>query len=180
VLAIFIIAGEIMFWVLVLGGLVCRYIFQKKKLGAFFLWSTPIVDLVILLVTIVDLRNGGTADFVHGLAAIYIGVTFVFGKSMIDWADKRFAHRYNNGPEPQKPPKYGKTHAKKERKQWIQHLFAWMIGCGLLSILIWVTGDESRTSQLMYTISLWTIILVIDFLISFSYTIWPRENKKEI
>jgi peptidoglycan/LPS O-acetylase OafA/YrhL len=173
-----ILAGEIMFWVFVVAGLVCRYVFQKKRIGKFLLWCTPLIDLVILLFTVMDLKNGATANIFHGLAAIYIGVSIVFGKSMIDWADKRFAYRYNQGPKPQKAPKYGKIRARNERRGWFMHLFAWLIGCGLLAAMIWLVGDESKTAHFSYTIRLWSIILGIDFLVSFSYTIWPKEREK--
>jgi uncharacterized membrane protein YgdD (TMEM256/DUF423 family) len=176
--AFVILAGEILFWVFVLGGLACRYIFQKKALGSFLLWATPVIDLVIIVITVLDLKSGATANFFHSLAAIYIGVSLVYGKSMIAWADQKFAYRYNNGPKAQKAPKYGSVRARNERIGWYKHTLAWMIGCALLVGMIYFVGDESKTMQFEYTIRTWSIVLAIDFIVSFSYTIWPKQNEE--
>lgn len=37
-------------------------------------------------------------------------------------------------------------------------------------------GDPPRTEQLLVAASLWTLILVIDGIVSFSYTIRPRKQ----
>lgn len=172
-----IIACEIGFWVFVLAGLFFRYILKQKSLGAALLICTPIIDLVLLLATAVDLRNGAVANTFHGLAAIYIGVSVVYGHSMIRWADVRFAHRFAGGPAPAPKPKFGLEHARYERKMWFRHLFAWVIGCALLYGLIFYVGDAERTEALAGIMRVWTVVLVIDFLISFSYTLWPRKQK---
>ncbi len=85
-----IIACEIGFWIFVLAELTARYVMNKKKLGTFLLICTPIVDLILLIVTVYDLKNGAVASIVHGIAAIYIGVSIAFGHQMIKWADVRF------------------------------------------------------------------------------------------
>jgi hypothetical protein len=171
-----IIACEVLFWVFVLAGLVCRYILRMPKLGATLLFCTPIIDILLLITTSLHLKNGATADFVHGLAAIYIGVSIAFGHSMIKWADVRFAHRFAGGPAPTKKPKYGAAHARHLRIGWLQHLLAWVIGCLCLYGVIWYVGAPERTEPLKQFFQTWTMILGIDFLISFSYTLWPRKD----
>ncbi|SFE81139.1 hypothetical protein SAMN05216378_4154 [Paenibacillus catalpae] len=172
-----IIGCEIAFWVFVLAGLACRYLLRRKRLGAVLLACTPVVDLVLLAATAIDLHQGGEASFVHGLAAIYIGVSIAFGSRMIRWADVRFAHRFAGGPPPAPKVKTGKEHARNERTGWLLHLLAWFIGCALLyGIILWI-NDENRTASLLSVIQKWSIILAIDFLISFSYTMWPRKPK---
>jgi hypothetical protein len=176
-IAFWIIACEIGFWVFVIAGLFCRYILKAKTLGAALLYCTPLIDLLLLAATAADLRNGATADFFHGLAAVYIGVSIAFGNRMIRWADERFAHRFAGGPAPSSKPKFGREHAKYERSMWYCHLLAWMIGSALLGGMIWFVGDESRTSSLASMILRWLFILGIDFLWSFSYTIWPKKDR---
>jgi len=176
-IGLLIVACEITFWVFVLAGLFFRYILRAKRLGAAFLIGTPLIDLVLLAATAVDLRNGATANVFHGLSAIYIGVSAAFGHSMIRWADVRFAHRFAGGPPPEPGPKYGLEHARHERRMWYRHLLAWAIGCALLYGMILYVGDAERTAQLFWTIRTWTVVLVVDFLISFSYTLWPRKEK---
>lgn len=176
-MAVVIIACEVGFWVLVLAGLVARYIFRQKKLGWGLLLMTPVVDLLLLIVTALDLKNGAEASFIHGIAAIYIGVSIAFGHKMISWADKQFAYRFANGPTPTKPPKYGAEHASHERKGWFTHLLAWMIGAAALYGIILFAGDGAQTEPLMQCIQLWGAILAIDFVYSFSFTLWPRKAK---
>jgi hypothetical protein len=177
-IGVLIIACEIGFWAFVAAGLFCRYILKAKQLGAILLICTPLIDLVLLAATAIDLRNGATANFFHGLAAVYIGVSVAFGRRMIRWADERFAHRFAGGPKPSTKPKYGKEHARHERQMWYFHLLAWGIGCALLGGLIWIVGDFSRTSELAVMVLRWSIILLIDFLWSFSYSIWPRKKTR--
>lgn len=172
-----IIACEIGFWIFVLSGLFFRYILKLKKVGGFLLFCTPLVDLILLGATIIDLKNGEVANSFHGLSAIYLGVTIVYGHRMIQWADEHFAYRFVNGPQPTKKPKYGSEHAAFERRNWVKHLLAWAIGCALLWVMILLVGHASKTSILSKIINMWTLVLVIDFVWSFSYTIWPRKDK---
>ena len=87
-----IIACEIGFWVVILLGLITRYIFKRERLGFFFLALTPVIDLILLIVTATDLYNGATATQIHAIAAIYLGISIAFGKSMIRWADEKFLY----------------------------------------------------------------------------------------
>lgn len=177
-IAALIVACEIGFWVFVLAGLFCRYMLRKKALGAFLLFCTPLIDLVLLIATALDLKNGAAANFFHGLAAVYIGVSIAFGSRMIQWADERFAHRFAGGPAPSSKPKYGREHARYERQMWFRHLAAWLIGSAILYGMILYVDDAERTKQLSLTILRWLIVLGIDFAISFSYTIWPKKEKQ--
>jgi hypothetical protein len=172
-----IVACEIGFWVFLLAGLVARYLLRWRRTSLALLACAPLVDLVLLVVATLDLRNGGQATTAHGLAAVYIGVSVGFGDRMIDWADQRFAHRFAAGPEPAPKPRYGVAHAAGERSAWYRHLLAWAVGCALLGLAILLIGDPGRTEALLHVAALWTVVLVVDFVISFSYTISPRRPK---
>lgn len=169
-----IIACEIGFWVLVLAGLGARYILRKKTLGAFLLICTPIVDFLLLIVTVIDLKNGAVATALHGIAAIYIAVSIVFGHQMIQWADGHFRYRFGNGEKPVNI-KYGKARARKERQKWYRHVLSWFIGGGILGSMILYINHYSQTEALVRILFLWTLILVIDFVVSFSYTFFPKK-----
>ncbi|WP_407268522.1 hypothetical protein [Radiobacillus sp. PE A8.2] len=171
-----IVACEIGFWIFVIAGLVARYILKRKKLGAFLLICTPIVDIILLIATVIDLKNGAVASTVHAIAAIYIGVSVAFGHQMIKWADKRFAYRFANGEKPEKRKKYGKEYAKLERQGWYRHVLAWVIGGAILVAIVLYIDDASQTEVLLRTLQTWTVILVIDCIISFSYTLFPRKS----
>lgn len=170
-----IIGCEIAFWIFVLAGLSARYILGWKKTGAVLLVCTPIVDLLLILATVIDLKNGAQAEFMHGLAAVYIGVTVAFGHRMIKWADERFAHKFAGGQKPAPKPRHGEAHARMERQGWYRHLLAWVIGSALLGVMIMVVGDQERTKDLGLMVLRWAAILGIDFIISFSYTLWPKK-----
>jgi hypothetical protein len=166
-----ILAGEVAFWAFVLAGLAARYLLGRPRLGVTLLLMTPVVDLVLVAATVIDLRAGATADFFHGLAAIYVGVSIAFGHRMIRWADERFAHRFAGGPPPKRPPKRGPEHARREREGWYRHLLAWAVGSALLLGMVVLVGDPHRTGSLSARAGIWTLILAVDFVWSFSYTL---------
>ncbi|MNI26929.1 hypothetical protein D3C73_806500 [compost metagenome] len=170
-----ILVCEIMFWVFVAGGLLARYFFHANKVSIILLICTPITDLVLLIATVLDLSNGATAHFMHGLAAYYIGMSIAFGHRIIAACDERFAQWFADGPQPRK--RYGKEHASHERAGWFRHLLAWFIGNGILLFMIRFVDDAVRTEQLENVMQVWIVLIVVDFLYSFSYTLWPRENK---
>lgn len=191
-----IVACEIGFWIFIILGLVFRYILRKKTLGAIFLAGTPVIDLVLLIATVADLRSGAVATTVHGLAAVYLGVSIVYGKKMVNWADKQFAYRFAGGEKPVKTKKYGMEHAKLERQGWYLHALAWLIGGAIMAaIVLFIDGpqafeafvqmlqerseppavDAMGTFSLIRMLSIWTVALAIDFVISFSYTLFPRK-----
>src|SRR5918999_5442410 len=113
-----IVATEIAFWVVLAAGLVARYLLGRRRLGAILLAGVPLVDLVLLTATVIDLRGGATAEVGHGLAAAYIGFSVAFGHSVIRWADARFAHRFAGGPPPQRPPRHGRARARYEWREF--------------------------------------------------------------
>jgi len=78
-IAWFIIGCEIAFWIFILAGLTARYIFKMKRTSAVLLILTPVTDLFLLTATVIDLKNGTPASAMHGLAAIYLGVSIVYG-----------------------------------------------------------------------------------------------------
>ncbi|MFB9330727.1 hypothetical protein ACFFSY_32705 [Paenibacillus aurantiacus] len=176
-MAAFIIGCEVAFWVFVLAGLVFRYLLKAKRLGGALLLVTPLIDLALLIVTVWDLRDGAVASTVHGIAAIYIGVSLVYGHSMIRWADVRFAHRFAGGPAPESLPRYGQAHARRERIGWAKHFGAWAIGCAVLYAMVLLVGDAERTNALMGIMRIWSIVITIDFVYSFSFTLWPKQAK---
>ncbi|PAD38308.1 hypothetical protein [Terribacillus sp. 7520-G] len=173
---VLIILCEVGFWVFIAAGLIARYVLKLPKAGLILLSATPLIDLVLLVATGLDLARGTTATMAHAIAAIYIGVSLAYGKSMIRWADQRFA--YYLAKQGEKPKKlYGKEHAWKEVKGWLQHLLAYIIGAGLLLAVIYWINDAERTAALTSVLRVWSIILGIDFLISFSYILFPKKEK---
>ena len=169
-----IIVAELAFWLILLSGLALRYLLRRPRLGMALLVATPVVDLALLAATTIDLRRGGEASLPHALAAVYIGVSVAWGQRIVSWADVRFAQRFAGGPPPEPPPRWGRQHAARQRREWLRHLSAWATGTALLGVGMLIVGDLDRTWALVNIVALWTLILTIDFLISFSYTLRPR------
>ena len=170
-----IIACEIGFWVLLLAGLAVRYIAKKERLGFLLLALTPVVDLILLTAAAIDLLSGAVATPAHGIAAIYIGVSLAFGKSMIAWADERFQYYILKGAKPKQ--RYGYAHARHTFMGWVRHLLAFVFGASLLVLTIWLVDSPERTEALWATLKTWAVVLGADFLFSASYFIWPKEQK---
>jgi hypothetical protein len=171
-----IVTCEIMFWVVIIAGLSVRYIFKRKKLGLFFLALTPVLDIILLVIAGIDLANGASATTAHALAAIYISVSIVFGKSMVTWADERFRYFViKQGPPPLK--RYGMDHARHYFKSWLKHVLAFLLGAGILyGLILWI-NDSARTEALLSILTVWSVVVVIDLLISGTYFLWPRKAK---
>ena len=147
-LVVLIVACEIGFWVVLGAGLLARYVLRMPRLGAVLLVCTPVVDVVLLVATVFDLRSGGEATSVHGLAAIYLGVSVAFGHTMLRWADQRFAHRFAGGPPPVKPPKHGLAKIRYEWREWGKFAVAWAIACSVMLLLMYVVATPERTQAL--------------------------------
>lgn len=57
-----IVFCEIAFWVVIVLGLAVRYVFKRHTLGLLFLGLTPVIDLILLAATGVDLYRGSLSD----------------------------------------------------------------------------------------------------------------------
>jgi hypothetical protein len=170
-----IVACEIGFWIVLGAGLAARYLLGRRRLGGVLLTLVPCIDLVLLAATVIDLSNGATAGFQHGLAAAYIGFSVAFGPSMIRWADQRFAHRFAGGPAPWRPPRGGRARARYEWREFGKALVAWTVSCALLAAAIAIVGDAERTEELLGWIVRLTLILGIWSLWPITHTLWPSK-----
>ncbi|MFJ7662673.1 hypothetical protein ACIQXW_09745 [Lysinibacillus sp. NPDC097162] len=170
-----IITAEIAFWIVILIGLVCRYRFKKPKLSIIFFALTPVIDLLLVLLTAMDLRAGTPASISHGIAAVYIGVSIAYGKTMITWADEKFQQWFLKLPI-EKKRLTGLAKGIHEIKMLGLHVIAYVISASLLYAMIVFIGELTDTSSLLQVMKVWGIILIIDAIISFSYIIFP--NKK--
>ncbi|MTE21050.1 hypothetical protein F0L17_18390 [Streptomyces sp. TRM43335] len=171
-----IIACEVAFWVLLVAGLALRYPARKPRLGAAVLLCEPVLELVLLAATAVDLRNGAEGDWTHGLAAVYIGFTVAYGHSVVKWADGHFAHRFAGGPPPVKPPRYGMPRAVHEWKMCGRSVLGAVIAMALLEGAIRYVGDAGRSESLAQWQARMLLVIGISVVIGISYTIWPKKD----
>ncbi|OXS73479.1 hypothetical protein B1B04_12195 [Lysinibacillus sp. KCTC 33748] len=142
-----IITAEISFWIVIIIGLICRYVFNMPKLSIFFFALTPVIDLFLVILTAMDLKAGTPASTSHGIAAIYIGVSIAFSKTMITWADEKFQKWFLKSNQ-KNEPLTGVKKGKHEIKMLSQHIGAFIIGAGLLYAMSLFVGSNSDTSPL--------------------------------
>jgi hypothetical protein len=175
-----VIAGcEIGFWVLLAAGMVTRYLLRRPKAGLVLLAGVPLVDVVMLVAGVMDLHNGAAPSYKHSLAAIFIGCSVGFGHQTIAWADRWAAHLLAGAPRPAKPPKGGRARAIRERQGWYRHLLAWAIGSGLMLLGTLLSGGLEKSGVLLQPAVTWTIVLVIDGFVSFSYSLDGKSEHKQ-
>jgi hypothetical protein len=168
VLLAVIAACEIGFWVLLAAGLGTRYLLRLPKLGMALLVAVPLVDVVMLGASVIDIRSGGEPSFKHSLAAIFIGVSVGFGHRTLQWADGWAAYKLAGGPRPDKPKKGTREKARFERQGWYRHVVAYVVGSGVMLGLGLLSGRGY--DALLGPAWAWTIVLVIDGIVSFSYS----------
>ncbi|MEU5212577.1 hypothetical protein [Streptomyces sp. NPDC020742] len=171
-----IIACEVGFWVLLAAGLALRYLARMPRTGAAVLLMEPVLELVLLIVTAIDLKNGATADWKHGLAALYIGYTVAYGHYTIKWVDGHFSYRFAGGPRPVKPPRYGLARARHEGMLWLRTALWVALSCALLQIAIWYVGEDGDTTSLHDWQGTSLRILIIHGVIALSYLIWQKKD----
>ncbi|GAA1482318.1 hypothetical protein GCM10009624_27580 [Gordonia sinesedis] len=156
-----ILACEIGFWVLVLGGLCVRYLLRQPGLSRAILLLVPVVDLILLVAVALDINNGAQVTTIHRLAGIYLGVTVAFGHSLIGWTDARFAHWFAGGPKPVKPPKTGWPGLRYELAAFGQWLLAAAIAAGATMLLSWTVADDQQAADLKGIFGMLGIVTVI-------------------
>ncbi|MFF6884735.1 hypothetical protein ACFY9F_16305 [Streptomyces sp. NPDC012421] len=171
-----IVVCEVGFWVLLAAGLAARYLLRMPRLGLGLLLCEPLLEVLLLVVTAVDLKDGAEPSWRHGLAAVYIGYTVGHGHRTVKWLDGIAAHRFGGAPPPPKPPRYGKGRALHEGAIWLGTVVAAVVATGLLTAAIWYVGDAGDTSSLRGWINgVWKAV-GIHGLIALSYALFPKSG----
>lgn len=65
-----LIAAELLFWIVIILGLISRYVLRMKQVGLILLAMTPVIDLILIITMSVDLLNGAKATVPHS-SSIY-------------------------------------------------------------------------------------------------------------
>ncbi|MEV8360820.1 hypothetical protein [Streptomyces niveus] len=170
-----IIICEVGFWVLLGLGLALRYFAGMPRASVAVLLCEPLLEILLLVVTAIDLKNGAEPDWKHGLAAVYIGFSVALGPELIKWADGRFAHRFAGGPPPVRPPKYGKARLVHEWKTAARWIVASAIATGLLQAAIWYVGSDGETGSLQMWQQKMVFVIGINVVWALGYTLFPKK-----
>ena len=148
ILYVLIVACEMAFWLVLLMSLASRYLLRQEAVSRWLLFSLPLVDILLLIFTVLDLRAGATAEFAHGLAAAYVGFTIAFGSIAVKWADAHFAYRFASGPIPPKAPTGGWGAVEFDLKLWLRCILACAISLALVEAVIVFVANDTVTRPL--------------------------------
>lgn len=170
-----ILVCEIAFWVVIVLGLTARYVLRLRRLGAALLVGVPVVDLVLLVFIVIDLRGGATAHFTHGLGAVYLAVSIVYGHRLVAWADRWFAHRFDGASRPAKVRRYGMVRAGHEWKEFGILLLALVLSAAVLLGCIALAGDSSRTGELEAWFGRLGLVALVAAIWPVGYTLFPAK-----
>ncbi|MBM7441359.1 hypothetical protein [Streptomyces sp. HB132] len=174
-----IVLCEVGFWVLLAAGLALRYVARKPRLGAAVLLCEPLLEVVLLVVTAMDLKNGAEPGLRHGIAAVYIGFTVGLGHSTIKWVDARVAHRFAGGPPPVGPPKYGMARAAHEWRVAGRWIVAAVTAMALLQAAVWYVGGDGDTGSLQMWQQKMLWVIGINLAIAGGYTVFPKQEPED-
>ena len=169
-----IIGCEVGFWVLILLGLIARYLLRLRRVGLALLALTPVVDLILLAATAIDLMAGATATVFHGIAAIYLGLSVAYGHKMISWADARFAHRFAEGPTPLK--RYGRAYTNECWKDVARTTLAVVVAAGVLWLMTLLVQNAAKTSALSDLYGILGLVFAVDLVWALWHTVWPKSE----
>jgi hypothetical protein len=140
------------------------------------LLCVPLVDVALLAIIVIDLRGGATAHWTHGLGAVYLAASVVYGHRMVAWADRLFANRFDGAPLPEKTLRYGMTRAVHEWKEFGILLLAIAIGAGVLLGCIALVGNPARTEALTEWFGRLGMVTLIAAIWPVGYTILPTRT----
>lgn len=195
-----IIIGEALFLVFISAFFIMRYWFHQHVIALGAVLLLIVNELFLALLAIFDYMKTGKVDSFQIITILFFIYLLFEGKKDFRKLDLYFKRKVNEWKgiavpvlpqeEKSKTVKYGRIHAKQERRGWYEHLLIFIIaqiiflnvssfsGFGNISFnsigaLFKIYEDE----QINKANSIWGIILVIDFIWSFSYTLWPRKEK---
>lgn len=154
-----ILGAEAAFWLLLFGGLAVRYLLRARRLSSALLFCVPLVDVVLIALTAIDLSTGVEPNFSHVLAALYLGVTVAFGHAIIRRVDGWFSWRFAGGQRPAPVPKRGPEHVRRMWVEWFRVAAAWAVSSAGIVVLTVVSGTAPPASfEALWETPLWSVI----------------------
>ncbi|MFD3449975.1 hypothetical protein ACFDTO_35970 [Microbacteriaceae bacterium 4G12] len=201
---LFLIIAEVVFWVSVLTFLLLRYWFGLKKLSIAFFVLFIVNDLWIATMGFFDYLKTGKFSNYQIVIVIFIMYALTYGKSdfrRLDAFIQRKVAAWKGQPVPEIESikkLYGKEYARHERKQFFKHLLMYVMAHIIFVVMFGLSDQINSFSDLENGLShwfekkqaifpsnnttvndisrVWTLVLVIDAVISLSYTFFPKRE----
>jgi len=198
---------EVLSWIFLVAFLIVRYAFNKMKLGRIFLFLFVFFIILEGFLAIVIYNHTGEIATFQIVILIFVVYAFTFGINDFKKLDRYIKQKVGNwrgidlltekDKRKMEQLKNPKVIARNNRVWWyihtivfvLAHLFFW-INYGnnahpflhYVTDLSWFDGaslDESPyTNEMVMNVSmLWIIIYGVDTIISWSYTLFPSEQK---
>lgn len=158
-IAAVIVGCEIGLWVLLGLGMVLRYLVRLRRTSTAVLAGIPLLDVVLVIATAIDLHGGADVGFVHVLAGFYLGSSLAFGPAIVRWADVRFAHRFAGGPAPRPTPKHGPERVAHLMREWYRVVGTVAIASVVLVVLtLFFAAPEDQAGLWWWIGRAWVVV----------------------
>ncbi|WP_030057521.1 MULTISPECIES: hypothetical protein [Streptomyces] len=170
-----IVAAEISWWIVLGLALSARYLLRWRRTSTVLLLGLPVVDLALYALTVLDLRGGTEAGWMHALAASYAGFSVGYGPSLVRWADRHFLHRFAGGPKPLPSPKYGPERTRYEWQVAGRTVVSAAITLGLITLLVPLSAGSAHYGTFLQWYLKLGIAAVVNVVVAGCYSLWPKE-----
>ncbi|MFI9361282.1 hypothetical protein ACIG5E_09485 [Kitasatospora sp. NPDC053057] len=170
-----IVAAEISWWIVLGLALSARYLLRWRRTSTALLVGLPVVDLVLYTLTVLNLRGGAEANWMHALAASYAGFSVGYGPSLVAWADRHFLHRFAGGPKPPPSPKYGPERTAHEWQIAMRTVVSAVITLTLITLLVPLSAGSAHFGTFVQWYWKLGIAAVVNVIVAGCYSIWPKE-----
>jgi hypothetical protein len=158
-IAAVIVACEIGLWVLLGLGMVLRYLVRLRRTSTAVLAGIPLLDVILVIATAIDLHRGADVGLVHVLAGFYLGSSLAFGPAIVRWADVRFAHRFAGGPAPRPTPKHGPERVAHMMREWYRVVGTVAVASVVLVVLtLFFAAPEDQPSLWWWIGRAWVVV----------------------
>ncbi|MFI6152410.1 hypothetical protein ACIBCA_06940 [Kitasatospora sp. NPDC051170] len=170
-----IVAAEISWWIVLGLALSARYLLRRRRASTVLLLGLPVVDLALYVLTVINLRGGAEASWMHALAASYVGFSVGYGPSLVAWADRHFLHRFAGGPKPPPAPKYGPERTAHEWRIAKRTVVSTVITLGLISLLVPLSAGGAHFGTFAQWYWRLGITAVVNVIVAACYSLWPKQ-----
>ena len=198
---LFFVLGEIAFWVSLLGFFIVRYALGLEKLSKYFIFIWLMSDAWLLTIGILDYKSTGVFDTFQVVIIIFLLYALTFGRNDMKKLDrwmKRNIKKWKGEPldeEDKQEKLYGLKYAAKQGKEFALHIGLYAAVITILSFF-----NELRSFDIKFTskntgdmighmiengwfidptigkiTGIWTLVLIIDAIITISYFIFPKK-----
>ncbi len=202
-----LIVTEIIFWLLIGLFLLFRYVLGWKQFTKWMIPIFILTIVIDIYLGWVDYKMTGEFSIFQFIIIIFVVYALTSGLSdfrRLDAYIQRKVAKWKGQPEPEQsaklPAKYGREHARHERNGWFMHIAMFVLAQVAFFLLFGLRegvalsqfidpdfyrswwGDASlgayRDITLNQLVQVWFVVLVVDGIISLSYTFSPRKEKK--